>query len=224
MPLQVTFTLDGAGRQTMPPLPKNLPRVLGTPVQTEIMYDVPSTPKTAPGPFHPTTPSKSRPAKTPVTVAAFRKRRSQLAASAFQECAPALLLSNPNMSSMRLTQAVGGLTLLPQRQCMSGIVSAEACRLELEYEKRLLKRNSFSSLRTLSSHAPRYAVAKSCLLMKCASLCVCCLYLNDSGHHEQGHSRRLNMCASLCVCRLYLNDSGHHEQVQLQSVQRTAAS
>lgn len=134
MPLQVTFTLDGAGRQTMPPLPKNLPRVLGTPVQTEIMYDVPSTPKTAPGPFHPTTPSKSRPAKTPVTVAAFRKRRSQLAASAFQECAPALLLSNPNMSSMRLTQAVGGLTLLPQRQCMSGIVSAEACRLELEYE------------------------------------------------------------------------------------------
>jgi len=134
LPLQVTFTLDGAGAHTMPPLPKNLLKVLGTPVQTKIMYDVPSTPKTAPGPFHPTTPSKSRPAKTPVTVAAFRKRRSQLAASAFQECAPALPLSETNMSSMRPNQAVGGLTLLPQRQCMSGTVSAEACRTELQYE------------------------------------------------------------------------------------------
>ena len=85
MALQVTFALHGAGAQTMPAVPKHLPRVLGTPLRSGEAYTVPSTPKTAPTPFYPTTPSKSRPAKTPVTVAAFRRRRSQLAASAFQE-------------------------------------------------------------------------------------------------------------------------------------------
>lgn len=86
MVLQVKFDVDGAGAQTMPALPRNLPRVLGPPAPGEDLFSGPSTPKTAPKPFVPTTPSKSRPAKTPVTVAAFRKRRSQLAASAFAEC------------------------------------------------------------------------------------------------------------------------------------------
>lgn len=86
MVLQVKFDVDGAGAQTMPALPRNLPIVLGTPVPGKDLSSGPSTPKTAPKPFVPTTPLKSRPAKTPVTVAAFRKRRSQLAASAFAEC------------------------------------------------------------------------------------------------------------------------------------------
>ena len=84
--MQKSFALGGAGAQTMPAVPKNLPRVMGTPLHVGDVYTMPSTPKTAPTPFYPTTPSKSRPAKTPVTVAAFRKRRSQLAASAFKEC------------------------------------------------------------------------------------------------------------------------------------------
>ena len=59
--LQVTFALDGAGAQTMPAVPKHLPRVLGTPLPSSEACTVPSTPKTAPSPFYPTTPSKSRP-------------------------------------------------------------------------------------------------------------------------------------------------------------------
>ena len=91
--VQVKFAVDGAGAQTMPALPRNLPRVLGTPAPGEDLSSGPSTPKTAPKPFVPTTPLKSRPAKTPVTVAAFRKRRSQLAASAFAECVPCVISS-----------------------------------------------------------------------------------------------------------------------------------
>lgn len=77
--------MDGLSAQTLPPMPRNLPRVLNTPLRGEDLPSMPKTPKTAPSPFYPHTPSKSRPAKTPGTVAAFRKRRLQLAASAFQE-------------------------------------------------------------------------------------------------------------------------------------------
>lgn len=89
--VQVTFAVDSVGAQPMPSLPRILPRALGTPLPRNDAYAVPSTPKTAPTPFYPKTPSKSRPGKTPVTVAAFRKRRIQLAASAFHECASNLL-------------------------------------------------------------------------------------------------------------------------------------
>ena len=107
--MQVTFALGEAGARTMPAVPKNLPRVMGTPLHVGDVYTVPSTPKTAPTPFYPTTPSKSRPAKTPVTVAAFRKRRSQLAASAFKECGSPLqartISDNPVEPPCRLTEA-----------------------------------------------------------------------------------------------------------------------
>ena len=87
--MQVNFLLDGA--QTLPTLGKHMPRVLSTPMAPEEeLPSEPATPKTAPAPFYPTTPSKSRPGKTPGTVAAFRKRRTQLAASAFTECAACL--------------------------------------------------------------------------------------------------------------------------------------
>ena len=109
MVVQVTFALGGAGAQTMPAVPKTLPRVMGTPLHVGDVYTVPSTPKTAPTPFYPTTPSKSRPAKTPVTVAAFRKRRSQLAASAFKECGstvvPSRISDNPPSPPCSLTEA-----------------------------------------------------------------------------------------------------------------------
>lgn len=89
--MQVNFTLDGA--QTLPPLSKHVPRVLSTPgAPEEELPSMPATPKTAPAPFYPITPSKSRPSKTPGTVAAFRKRRTQLAALAFKECAACLPL------------------------------------------------------------------------------------------------------------------------------------
>ena len=104
--VQVNFMLDGA--QTLPTLGKHVPRVLSTPVAPE--EELPATPKTAPAPFYPTTPSKSRPDKTPVTVAAFRKRRIQLVASAFQEYAACLPLSCCNfpMAQSLLSGAAEG--------------------------------------------------------------------------------------------------------------------
>ena len=76
--------LDGA--RTLAPPDKRMPKIMSTPpVSEEDLPSAPATPKTAPAPFYPATPSKSRPGKTPVTVAAFRKRRAQLAALAFTE-------------------------------------------------------------------------------------------------------------------------------------------
>ena len=113
MTLQVTFAVGGAGAQTMPAVPKHLPRVLGTPLHVGDVYTMPSTPKTAPTPFYPSTPSKSRPAKTPVTIAAFRKRRSQLAASAFQECGlvhlDRLIVQELELYGMRVTDCSSSL-------------------------------------------------------------------------------------------------------------------
>lgn len=67
------------GSQTLPVLRTGMPTG---------QQELPVTPKTAPRAFVPSTPTKSgRPAVTPMSVAAFRRRRSALARSMFQECA-----------------------------------------------------------------------------------------------------------------------------------------